>query len=74
MRRDLGPVLACALVVNGTIGTGIWKLPPDQHSVLNNQLPGLHFQTWSDKEGVHVQLGDKDSLFQIVGASTATQP
>jgi amino acid transporter len=29
MRRDLGPLLACALVVNGTIGTGIFKTPAE---------------------------------------------
>ena len=29
MRRDLGLVLACALVVNGTIGTGIFKTPAE---------------------------------------------
>jgi APA family basic amino acid/polyamine antiporter len=29
MRRDLGPLLAGALVVNGTIGTGIFKTPAE---------------------------------------------
>ena len=29
MRRDLGPLLAVALVVNGTIGTGIFKTPAE---------------------------------------------
>lgn len=51
------------------IGVGLWRLPPDQRSVLASQLPGAHFQTWSDKEGVHIVLGGKQSLFQIVGAS-----
>ena len=55
------------------IGVGIWKLPPNQESVLAHQLPGAKFKMWSDSDGVHIQIADKESLFQIVGAGVTSQ-
>lgn len=51
------------------VGAGLWKRAPEQHSVLSTQLPGAHFQAWSDKEGIHISLGGRESLFKIIGAS-----
>lgn len=55
------------------IGAGVWKPRVDQRSVLVDQLPGVHLQLWREKDGVHIRLGDKESLFQIVGARASNE-
>ncbi len=45
-----------------------WSAVFAKESVLSNQLPGIHFLAWSDASGIHIKLGKRESLYEIVAA------
>jgi hypothetical protein len=46
-----------------------WSAVFSKNSVLANQLPGTHFQIWSDEDGMHVRIGKRESLYSVVAAN-----
>jgi hypothetical protein len=54
-----------AATAYGTMG---WSAVFAKKSVLYRQLPGTHVQLRSDGDGIHVKLGSRESLFEMIAA------
>jgi hypothetical protein len=52
----------------GAVASLGWSAVFAKKSVLWNQLPGTHMQVRSDPHGFYVKVGNRESLYDIVGA------
>lgn len=68
-----GQVLTIERAMSGkrklaALGTMGWSTALAHQSVLANQLPGTHFLARSDGTYLHVRIGKKETIFNIVEA------